>query len=63
MKLEENAKYAIAAISVIEIIALLLGHNGLLISLAIASISGLGGFTLGVDVMRKTITKGMFRAK
>jgi len=38
---------AIAGITAIEIIALLLGVNGKVLSLTIALIAGLGGFFLG----------------
>ena len=37
---------AIVAIAVLEIVALLTGHNGTILRLAFAAIAGLGGFSL-----------------
>jgi len=38
---------AIAAITIIEIVALITGQNGVLLGAAIAAIAGLGGFEIG----------------
>jgi len=45
--------FAIAAIAAIEIVALLTGHNGTMLRVAIIAISGLGGFSLAQLLRRK----------
>lgn len=44
---------AIAGITIIEVVALLTGHNGTVLRLALIFLSGLGGFTVA-----KIIAKG-----
>jgi len=44
---------AIAAIVIIELTALLTGHNGTLLRIALVLIAGLGGFTLDRVIQRK----------
>lgn len=45
---------AIAAILTLEIAALLTGHNGTLLRIALILIAGLGGFALDRIIKRKT---------
>jgi hypothetical protein len=45
--------FAISGIVVIETIALLTGHNGTLLRLALVAIAGLGGFSLANILRRK----------
>lgn len=44
--------FAIVAIAAIEITALLTGHNGTMLRVAIVAVSGLGGFSLAKLVRR-----------
>ena len=44
---------AIVAITVVEIAALLTGHNGTILRLALVAISGLGGFSLAAFFIRR----------
>ena len=45
--------FAIVAITVVEIAALLTGHNGTILRLALVAISGLGGFSLAAFFIRR----------
>ena len=38
--------YAISAITALEALALILGHNGTILSLVVAGLAGLGGYEL-----------------
>jgi len=44
---------AIAAIVILEVCAMLTGHNGLLLRIALVLIAGLGGFALDRIIKRK----------
>jgi hypothetical protein len=44
---------AIAAIMILEIVAMLTGHNGTMLRLALVAIAGLGGFSLA-HILRRT---------
>lgn len=46
--------FAIVAIAAIEIVALLTGHNGTMLRLTIVAVAGLGGFSLGHFLRRKS---------
>lgn len=43
---------AITALTILEIVAMLTGHNGTLLRLAIIAIAGLGGFSLAKILRR-----------
>lgn len=45
--------FAIVAVAAIEITALLTGHNGTMLRIAIIAVSGLGGFSLA-QLIRKS---------
>lgn len=45
---------AIAAIVILEVVALLTGHNGTLLRIAMILIAGLGGFALDRIIKRRT---------
>jgi hypothetical protein len=45
--------FAIAAIAAMEIVALLTGHNGTLLRLALITVAGLGGFSLA-QILRRS---------
>jgi len=47
-----KACVAIAAITTLEIVAMLTGHNGTLLRLSLVAIAGLGGFALARLVRR-----------
>jgi hypothetical protein len=42
-----KACIAIVGISLVEIVALLTGHNGTMLRVSIAALAALGGFTIG----------------
>jgi hypothetical protein len=44
--------FAIVAVAAIEITALLTGHNGTMLRVAIVAVSGLGGFSLATFLRR-----------
>jgi hypothetical protein len=44
---------AIVAIMVVEVAALITGHNGTILRLALVAISGLGGFSLAQFFVRR----------
>ena len=44
---EHRAYAAIAAITILEIVALLRGVDGAVLSLVVASLAGLGGYVIG----------------
>ena len=44
---------AIVAITTLEVTALLTGHNGTILRLALVAISGLGGFSLAAFFIRR----------
>lgn len=43
---------AIAGIVILEIVAMLTGHNGTMLRLALVAIAGLGGFSLATFLRR-----------
>jgi hypothetical protein len=45
--------FAICAIAAIEIVALVTGHNGTMLRVAIVAVSGLGGFSLAQLITRR----------
>lgn len=45
--------FAIAGIVVLEVVAMLTGHNGTMLRVAIIAVSGLGGFSLAQILRRK----------
>lgn len=45
---------AIAAIVILEVTAMLTGHNGTLLRIALVLVAGLGGFALDRIIKRKT---------
>jgi hypothetical protein len=45
--------FAIVAIAVVEITALVTGHNGTMLRVSIVALSGLGGFSLAQLLRRK----------
>ena len=44
--------FAIVAVTVLEIVAMLTGHNGTMLRVAIIAVSGLGGFSLAKLIRR-----------
>lgn len=48
-----KACVAIVAITILEIVAMLTGHNGTMLRLALVAIAGLGGFALA-KIIRRT---------
>jgi hypothetical protein len=44
--------FAIVAIMVLEVVAMLTGHNGTMLRLAMVAIAGLGGFSLA-SILRR----------
>jgi hypothetical protein len=44
--------FAICAILILEIVAMLTGHNGTMLRLALVAIAGLGGFSLAKFLRR-----------
>ena len=49
-----KACVAIAAITILEVIAMLTGHNGTMLRLSLIAIAGLGGFALGRLIRRNS---------
>jgi hypothetical protein len=47
-----KACVAIVAITILEVVAMLTGHNGTMLRLALVAIAGLGGFALARLVRR-----------
>lgn len=45
--------FAIAGIVILEVVAMLTGHNGTMLRVAIIAVSGLGGFSLAKLIQRK----------
>jgi hypothetical protein len=46
--------FAIVSITILEIVAMLTGHNGTMLRLALIAVAGLGGFTLARLVRRNS---------
>lgn len=53
-----RAVAGIAAVTVLESVAMLTGHNGTVLRLAIATVAGLGGFAVGA-LFRRNRAKGV----
>lgn len=49
---------AIASITVMEGFALYLGHNGLLLTLAVATVAGIAGFEIGAQHVLRAVDRG-----
>lgn len=47
MSIPDKATAAIYAVAAIEIVALIMGHNGVILMTSLTIIGGLGGFTIG----------------
>jgi hypothetical protein len=44
--------FAIVAVTVLEIVAMITGHNGTILRLALVAVAGLGGFSLS-SILRR----------
>lgn len=44
--------FAIVAVTVLEVVAMLTGHNGTMLRLALVAVAGLGGFSLA-SILRR----------